>query len=260
MGSDLASTPLYDRIGKGYQRFRRADPRIAAMVQSALGDATSVVNVGAGTGSYEPTHCRVIAVEPSLTMINQRPPNAAPAVQGTANDLPFRDNAFDAALAILTLHHWPDWRRGIREMARVARDRVVLLTCDLSAPPFWLMEYFPEIAQIDRPLFPTMAALASELGSLSVVTVPIFHDCADGFLGAYWRRPWAYLDPDVRQAISSFTKLGDIEAQLSRLLADLESGLWNRRHRDLLLRDSVDLGYRLVIAAATSVSASSRNG
>jgi SAM-dependent methyltransferase len=239
---------LYDRIGVGYPRFRRADPRIAASIVAELGAAATVVNVGAGTGSYEPAGCRVVAVEPAWTMIRQRPPGAAPLVRGSAMDLPFRRGAFDVALAVLTLHHWPDWRRGVRELARVARRRVVLLTCDPSAPPFWLSEYLPQMAAIDRRMLPYLADVEHELGPLRIVPVPIYHDCQDGFLGAYWRRPEAYLDADVRGAISMFSHLGDVEPALARLRSDLASGAWYERHGALLDRDCLDLGYRLVVA------------
>lgn len=241
---------IYDRIGRGYGLYRRPDPRIAAFVTRALGDSPSVVNVGAGTGSYEPGDRRVVAVEPSITMIRQRPRHAAPVVQADAGALPFRDGSFAAGLAVLTLHHWPDWRGGLSEMARVARGRVVLLTWDPAACEFWLVDdYFPEIMLIDRAIFPTMAEMRHVLGRIAVSTIPIPHDCTDGFLGAYWRRPRAYLDPQVRAAISAFAKLADVEPRLHRLAADLDSGEWDRRHGALLGQNSIDLGYRLVVTA-----------
>jgi SAM-dependent methyltransferase len=241
---------IYDRIGRGYGLHRRPDPRIGAFVSRALGDSASIVNVGAGAGSYEPADRYVVAVEPSITMIRQRPAQAAPVVQAGAGALPFRDRSFDAGLAVLTLHHWPDWRGGLAEMARVARRRVVLLTWDPSACAFWLVDdYFPEIMQIDRAIFPTMEELRQALGHIAVSTVPIPHDCADGFLGAYWRRPRAYLDHQVRAAISAFAKLADVEPRLQQLAADLASGAWDRRHGALLGQQSIDLGYRLVVTA-----------
>ncbi len=241
---------IYDRIGPGYGRYRRADPRIGALVLRALGDSASVVNVGAGTGSYEPADRRVVAVDASLTMIRQRPMTAAPAVQASASALPFRARSFDAALALLTIHHWPSWRTGVRELARTARGRVVLLTWDPSASGFWLTDdYFPEILRIDREIFPTMEELRCELGRIAVRPVPIPHDCTDGFLGAYWRRPRAYLDARIRAAISAFSKLVPVEPGLQRLAADLDSGAWHRRHGSLLREPSVDLGYRLVTTA-----------
>lgn len=239
---------LYDSIGHGYRNLRRPDPRIAAPIRHALGDAASVVNVGAGAGSYEPTDRRVIAVEPSLTMIRQRPRGAAPVVQASGTDLPFRDEAFDASLAILTIHHWPDRAKGLRELGRAARRRVVLLTWDPSYGGFWLTDYFPEMLEIDRKILPSVEELGRALGRISVTNVPVPHDCSDGFLGAYWRRPEAYLDPRVRSAISTFSKLSDLETGLVRLGDDLQSGEWRRRYGNLLRRSSLDLGYRLVVS------------
>ena len=222
---------------------------MAAAITHELGDAVTVVNVGAGAGSYEPTDRRVVAVEPSAAMIAQRPAGSAPVVQASATDLPFRDAGFAAALAVLTVHHWPDRARGLAEMARIARDRVVLLTWDPARPEFWLVEeYFPEVWVIDRPIFPTLEDLRRVLGPIEIRAVPIPADCTDGFLGAYWRRPEAYLDPGVRGAISTFAKLRDVEPGLARLRADLADGTWLRRHADLLDRSEIDLGYRLVIA------------
>jgi len=240
---------LYDAIGRDYRAHRRPDPRVAAAITRALGDAESVVNVGAGAGSYEPADRRVVAVEPSVAMIAQRPAGSAPVVLASATDLPLRDRSFAAALAVLTVHHWPDRLRGLAEMTRVARERVVLLTWDPAKPEFWLVdEYFPEVWVIDRPIFPTLDDLRRVLGPIEIRAVPIPADCTDGFLGAYWRRPEAYLDPGVRGAISTFTKLRDVEPGLARLRADLADGTWLRRHADLLDRSEIDLGYRLVIA------------
>lgn len=243
---------LYDQIGIGYGALRVPDPRIAAAIDAALGDARSVANVGAGTGSYEPRARRVVAIEPALTMIRQRPPEAAPAVRGAAGALPLRDASVDAALAVLTVHHWPDRARGLAELRRVARKRVVLLTHEPLAS-FWLADYLPGIRRIDRDVFPSPAELEGALGPLAVRAVPIPHDCRDGFLGAYWRRPRAYLDARVRSAISTFAKLDPRETAsgLARLRADLASGAWTRRNRELLGRDAVDLGYRLVVAELT---------
>jgi SAM-dependent methyltransferase len=240
---------LYDTIGVGYRALRRPDPRIAAAIVNALGPTASVVNVGAGAGSYEPANRRVVAVEPSREMIRQRPAGAAPVVQASATALPFRAGAFDAALAVLTVHHWPDRARGLAELRRVACDRVVILTWEPDAARFWLTEdYFPELVAIDRAIFPTRAEMERELGPVELRPLPIPHDCVDGFLGAYWRRPRAYLDAAVRGAISTFSKIGDVEAGLARLRNDLEDGTWSRRHALLLTRSDLDLGYRLVVA------------
>ena len=241
---------IYDSIGSGYHRFRQPDARIAVPILRALGDARSVVNVGAGCGSYEPGDRYVVAVEPSMTMIRQRPSSAAPVIQASAHDLPLHDDACDAALAVLTLHHWPDWRRGVWEMIRVARRRVVILTWDPDAEAFWLTDYFPEILDLDRPNFPTLDELRRELGAIAIHTIPVPHDCRDGFLGAYWRRPEAYLDAGARGAISTFAKLDDVLARLERLRDDLASGAWAHRHGELRAYDALDLGYRLVVAPA----------
>jgi SAM-dependent methyltransferase len=241
---------LYDAIGQGYDVHRRPDPRIASAIVAALGPADTVVNVGAGAGSYEPRDRRVVAVEPSRAMIGQRRPGSAPVVQASATALPFRDAAFDAALAVLTVHHWPDRARGLAELTRVARG-VVMLTWDPASSGFWLVDdYFPEIAIIDRPIFPGLEELNRMLGPIDVRSVPIPHDCSDGFLGAYWRRPHAYLDAGVRGAISTFAKLGTVEAPLGRLRRDLDDGTWARRHGHLLSRAELDLGYRLIVADA----------
>lgn len=239
---------LYDTIGRGYRRRRRQDPRIAAHVFQALGSAESVVNVGAGAGSYEPRDRRLVAVDPSRVMLRQRDAGAAPAVCASASDLPFRDETFDAALAVLTLHHWPDLGRGLGELRRAARRRVVMLTFDPDFTGFWLVDYFPGIPEIDRRSVPSLSELRRHLGRVSVLDVPIPHDCTDGFLGAYWRRPEAYLEPDVRAAISVFSKLPDVERGVAALRRDLASGAWHRRYGALLGRDALDLGYRLVVA------------
>ena len=180
---------LYDTIGRGYAAVRKPDPRIAEAIARGLGDAHSVVNVGAGTGAYEPSDRPVVAVEPSTTMIAQRTAGSAPVVRATAMSLPFKNDSFDAALAVLTVHHWPDKPLGLAELRRVARRRVVVLTWDSASPPFWLTDYFPELLHVDRPLFPTVRDFERALGPVSVATIPVPHDCSDGFLGAHWRRP-----------------------------------------------------------------------
>jgi len=244
-----ATSHLYDEIGLGYAAHRRPDPRIAAAIVSALGPAHTVLNVGAGAGSYEPTDRRVVAVEPSPEMIRQRPRGAPPVVQASATALPFADRAFDATLAVLTVHHWPDRARGLAELRRVARERAVILTWEADAAPFWLVdEYFPELLTIDRSIFEPIDALRRMLGPIEVRPVAVPHDCVDGFLGAYWRRPAAYLDPAVRGAMSTFTKVGDAKPGVERLRRDLADGTWRRRHEELLGRESLDLGYRLVVA------------
>lgn len=240
----------YDRIGVGYSDRRQPDPRIAAALDEALGDARSVLNVGAGTGSYEPAGRAVVALEPSAVMIAQRAAGSAVAVRGRAEGLPFRDGSFDAVMGVLTIHHWHDVGAGLAECVRVARDRVVLLTWDPASPGFWLVrEYFPEFLELDRRIFPALDRLRESLGPLTVTPVPVPADCVDGFLGAYWRRPEAYLDPSVRAAISSFSRTDRLRQGLDALRRDLESGVWAERHEELLGRDELDVGYRLVTAA-----------
>lgn len=239
---------LYDTIGVGYADLRQPDPAIERAIHAALGDAETVVNVGAGSGSYEPLDRSVLAVELSPIMIRQRALDSAPVVQASAIALPFDSNTFDASLAILTVHHWLDKARGISELRRVASSRVVVLTWDPSFPGFWLTEYFPEVLEIDRPIFPMLHEYERLLGALDVVEVPVPHNCTDGFMCAYWRRPEAYLDSNVRSAISTFSKLGDISAALARLECDLESGEWDRRYGDILSQSELDLGYRLIVA------------
>jgi SAM-dependent methyltransferase len=229
--------PVYDRIGVTYAQTRRPDPRIDAAIRRALAGARSVVNVGAGAGSYEPPET-VLAVEPSAVMIAQRPAGLAPAVQTTAEAIPLEDGAVDAALAVLTIHHWPDPARGFAEMCRVAR-RIVVLTWDPAlARSFWLSrEYLPdEAVEWDIARCPPLGAVTEFVGGEAVVTpVPIPHDCTDGFFGAFWRRPEAYLDPVVRAGISNLAQFGDALAPAFECLAaDLESGEWHRRHADLL--------------------------
>jgi SAM-dependent methyltransferase len=207
------------------------------------------VNVGAGAGSYEPAERFVIAVEPSLTMTRQRPEGSAPAVRASATELPFGDATFAASLAVLTVHHWPDRTRGLDELARVAREVVVIVTWDPATAGFWLVdEYLPEIVEIDRRIFPSLDELRRALGRVDVRPLLIPHDCVDGFLGAYWRRPHAYLDATIRSAISTFAKIRTLQPALARLRRDLDDGAWERRHGDLLTRSELDLGYRLVVA------------
>jgi SAM-dependent methyltransferase len=241
----------YDVLGRGYARARVTDPRIAQRIWEALGDARTVVNVGAGTGNYEPPDRAVTAVEPSDVMIAQRPEGAAPVVQAAAEALPFGDGSFDAAMAVLTLHHWEDWRAGAAELRRVAR-RIVVLSWDASfAGRLWISaDYFPQLVDDDVRNFPSIAEQAAALGASRVTPVPIPHDCRDGFYGAHWRRPEAYLDPAVRAGISVMAKRapGELEPGLERLRADLASGAWAQRHADLLALDELDLGYRLLVA------------
>ena len=240
---------LYDTIGTGYASRRLPDPRVAAALSRALGDAGSVANIGAGAGSYEPSDRFVVAIEPSMNMIRQRPRGSAPVIQAQAERLPLLDGCVSAAMAVLTVHHWPDRAQGLQELRRVARDHIAILTWDPAGPEFWLTEeYLPALVARDRQRFPGMEEISSALGRVSAHTVPIPHDCIDGFLGAYWRRPRAYLDPAVRSGMSGFAAMPGLEEGLSRLGRDLQTGEWERRFGHLLRRDSLDIGYRLVVA------------
>lgn len=242
----------YDDIGIGYARTRRTDPRHSRAILDALGGARTVVNVGAGAGSYEPRDRSVIAVEPSSTMISQRPAGSAPVVQAGAEALPFADRSFDAGLAVLTVHHWRDPTAGLRELRRVARDRVVVFTADIEVwARMWLVrDYFPEIAELDRARFSKPEQVAEALGGGRVQPMPTPADCEDGFGPAFWKRPQAYLDPGVRAGISSFAALDDETTSrgLEALAQDLESGRWVERNAELLELAEYDAGHRLVIA------------
>ena len=236
----------YDTIGLNYADLRKPDARIAARIEAALGDARTVLNVGAGAGSYEPAGRKITAVEPSAEMIAQRAPSETIAIQGCAEDLPFDDNTFDASMAVLTVHHWSDQERGIQEMKRVTRNRIVILTFDPSADWFWLAGYFPGLVTLDNWQMPQMDNYQKWLGVVDVEPVPIPHDCSDGFLAAYWRRPAAYLDERVRAAMSSFWALGDVSGRLTKLEKDIQSGVWDARYAHLLGLDELDCGYRMV--------------
>ena len=198
---------LYDRIGGTYSSTRRPDPRIAALIDEALGVSVTVVNVGAGTGAYEPTGRRVVAIEPSETMIRQRSHDAAPAILAHAESLPLADASVDAALAVLTVHHWADAAQGLRELRRVARGPVVVFThLPQFAAEFWLCEYLPSIIETDLPRLPPLSVYEQALGPLRVRAVLVPHDCTDGFLASYWRRPERYLDePAKRSAVAPYT-------------------------------------------------------
>jgi SAM-dependent methyltransferase len=238
---------LYDRIGDGYAGLRRADPRIAAKLVAALGPPAPLLNLGAGTGNYEPADRWVVAVEPSVEMIRQRPARAAPAVRAVAQALPFADGAFEAGLAVLTVHHWPDPLAGLRELRRVVRGRIVILTFDPAARP-WLTDYVPALAALDEARMPPLEVYAQALGQVRITPLAIPHDCTDGFLYAYWRRPEAYLDARIRSGSSSFRALADTGAGLERLRADLESGEWDRRYGGLRGLETYEAGYRLIVS------------
>jgi SAM-dependent methyltransferase len=245
----MSNARLYDTIGVTYTATRRTEPRIAAQIRAAFGDARTVLNVGAGTGSYEPTDLDVTAVEPSAVMRAQRPAGAARCVAGTAEHLPFADRSFDAAMAFATIDHWPDPFAGLREMRRVAR-RVVVFTCDpADSGRFWLTrDYLPEFAGLwaGRPM---LTELADAVGA-RLDPVPVPWDCADGFYHAFWRRPEAYLDERVRRGMSIWARVGAAAERraVHHLGTDLASGRWHDRNSDLVVLDTVELGLRLLIA------------
>jgi len=244
----------YDELGRTYSATRQADPRIAAIITTTLAGQRSVINIGAGTGSYEPAQT-VAAIEPSLVMIAQRPVGSAPAIRAVAEHVPLRDNCADAALAVLTIHHWTDLAAGVAEMRRVARRRLVFLTWDpaVISEAFWLLaEYLPEAGAADAALAVPIDRLTALLDDPAIAPVPVPHDCADGFGAAFWRRPEAYLDATVQAGMSLFTKVGQrlVRPGLDRLAADLASGRWYGEHAGLLDRTELDVGYRLVTAAA----------
>lgn len=246
------SKAVYDRIGPGYSDVRRPDPRLAAKIAEALGDARTVLNVGAGTGSYEPFDRQVVAVEPSTEMIAQRPPDSAPVVQAEAESLPFEADSFDAALAILTVHHWKDLSAGLAELRRVARDRIVLVTVDPEVlREFWMnRDYWPEMSELESRRMPSMDELEADLPALTAVPMPVPRDCSDGFASAYWGRPEAILDPAVRQASSNWHGVPPetVGRGLRQLRMDLKSGEWDRRYGHLRTQDRLDVGLRLVLA------------
>lgn len=242
---------LYDHTGRTYTRTRQPDPRFAAVVDDAVRGMESIADVGAGSGSYEPTGT-VIAVEPSQVMIAQRPPTAAPAVKAVAEQLPIRTDAVDAALAVLTVHHWTDLDRGIAELKRIARRRIIILTWEHTVfREFWLVrDYLPAAAETDARLAVALPRLTALLGEVSITSIPIPHDCVDGFGGAYWRRPEAYLDETVRAGMSmlALTPAALLQDGLNRLHDDLTTDRWARRNAELLGKSHLDLGYRLLTA------------
>jgi SAM-dependent methyltransferase len=241
----------YERHGPGYARHRRADPRIAARIHAALGDARTVLNVGAGAGSYEPPDRWVLAVEPSAAMRAQRPAGSAPAIDARAEALPFDDDAVDAAMACVTIHHWEPPAAGLAELRRVARGPVVVFTFDLAALPEWQQEHFAEGLEIERPRFPALADVAAALGGRTrIEAIPTPADCQDGFFEAYWRRPEALLDPEVRRSQSMWALLPDgVEARIvDRLAASLASGEWDARYGHLRTQDTFDGALRLVVS------------
>jgi SAM-dependent methyltransferase len=241
----------YDRIGIGYADTRRADPRIAARIEAALGDAQSVLNIGAGAGSYEPAGHEVTAVEPSAEMIGQRPPGAAPVVQGSAESLPFEDDSFDAALAVLTAHHWPDLDAGLDETLRVARNRIVIVTFDSEAlEGLWIAaDYFPEMLGLHRPSGASSRDLMEKLPGATSSPIPVPRDCTDHFFAALWARPELLFDEEIVQPMWVWQSISEESrrAGRARLATDLDSGSWEERYGHLRKREELDVWLRLVV-------------
>ena len=246
--------PRYDAIGRDYARFRREDPRLRDRIRAALGSARSVVNVGAGAGSYEPSDLYVIAIEPSDVMAAKRPRELAPAIRASAGAIPLRDSAVDAAMAILSLHHWDDeCERGVRELRRVARDRVVILTYDAQVSgQMWLMaEYLPEVAEFERASFPPPERVASWLGGHVVIdTIPVPRDTPDWMLGSYWAHPERVLDAAARAATSGLARLPAhvVDRAVAAVTLDLSTGAWDAKHGALRTLPHHDVGLRLIVA------------
>jgi SAM-dependent methyltransferase len=247
----------YDSIGHGYWRTRREDPRIAARIHRALGDARTVVNVGAGAGSYEPRDRHVVAIEPSDVMASQRPRDLAPAIRASAGALPLRDNSVDAAMAVLTIHHWDDEKeRGVRELRRVARGPVVILTYDarISARMWLLAEYLHEVRELDHAIFPRPERVAEWLGgSAEIETILSARDTEDWNLGSFWAHPERVLDADARRATSGFARMASsvVDRVVAAVAHDLADGTWDERHGNLRLLESYDVGLRLITTGHT---------
>jgi SAM-dependent methyltransferase len=244
----------YDRIGLGYARTRREDPRFAAAIRTALGDARTVVNVGAGAGSYEPRDRHVVAIEPSDVMAEQRPRELAPAIRADAAHLPLGDQSVDAAMAVLSLHHWDeDQEHGVKELRRVARDRVVILTYDASVSArMWLMaDYLQEVAELDRRIFPSPERLVGWLGGATRIEPLLMpSDTPDWMLGSFWAHPERVLDEQARNATSGFARMDKrvVERVVAAVRTDLESGAWDARHGHLRKLDAHDVGLRLLVS------------
>lgn len=245
---------IYDSIGRSYSALRQPDYRIGDAIRRALGDLNTVCNVGAGAGSYEPTDLSVTAIEPSLTMIHQRDGTNA-GVCGIAEALPFRDGEFDAAMAVLSVHHWSDPVLGLAEMKRVSNRQVVFAFDMELQDTHWLVrDYLPENIEFEKERGLPLNLIVDELDAKEVVPVPIPHDCTDGFLAAYWRRPEMYLREDVRASISSLSQLPReiVWRAMERLRQDIESGQWHQKNEELLGMEAYDFGYRLVIAGESN--------
>lgn len=258
----FAPSIRYDRIGANYARLRQEDPALRARIDAALGDARTVLNVGAGAGSYEPSDRNVVAVEPSDMMAAQRPLEAAPSVRAFAEDLPFRDRSFDAAMSILSVHHWDAGReRGVREMRRVARGPVVIVTIDprVSGQMWLLRDYLPEVAELDHRILPTPESICDWLGGAArVEVVPVTRSTPDWTLLSFWAHPERVLDATARAATSGFARMPPavVDRVVANVRRDLEDGTWDRKYGDLRELPECDVGLRLICGnAACAASA-----
>jgi len=242
-------TAKYDQIGTGYNTQRKTDPRIAQQLHSHFNGAQRVLNIGAGTGSYEPKDIDLVALEPSAIMISQRTETAHPAIQGVAEKLPFEDKSFTHTMTVLSMHHWTNRRESFNEISRVTKKKFIAMTWNPEADPFWLTrDYFPEIYDMDLEIFPPLSEFQEYFDNVKVIPLMIPEDCQDGFMAAYWKRPEAYLDPNVRRSISTFSKLRDVEKGLEKLHSDLKSRMWMDRNKSVLSSSTIDVGYAIVSA------------
>ena len=240
---------IYDKIGTNYSSNRRTDSRIAKQIHRHLKHAKRILNIGAGTGSYEPNHIELVALEPSSKMIAQRKQDAHPTVQAFAEKLPFEDNSFTHAMAILSMHHWEDKKLAFHEINRVVSQRFVVLTWNPDAPPFWLTrDYFPEFHLTDQVIFPSVNELGNYFEKVEVSPLLIPDDCEDGFMAAYWKRPEAYLIEEIRQSISAFSKIEDPSRGLKQLGKDIASGKWEEKNQVILKEKKLDAGYVIINA------------
>jgi len=239
---------LYDEIGLNYSIGRKSDAYIAAQINSELQGSDSILNIGAGSGSYEPKSVNLTAVEPSNAMIRQRIPGSHPVCKAKAEYLPFADKSFSHTMTILSMHHWSDRKQALTEISRVTEKRFIAVSWDPGDNLFWLTrDYFPEIYEIDRQIFPQIDEFYESFEKVTVKTLPIPADCRDGFMAAYWRKPHAYLDKQVREGISTFHKISNIDDGLYKLEKDLKSGIWQQKYADLLKLKFIDVGYKIIV-------------
>lgn len=242
----------YDKGGQFYSGIRKPDPRIASAIHAALGGSRTVLNVGAGAGSYEPGDRYVVPLEPSQSMRKQRPRNLAPALNGSVESIPFDDEAFDAAMGVLTVHHWKDRTKCLRELRRVTSGPIVLMTFDPEAPTeFWMGDYAPELVEIERKRYGTIRSITDVLGGdCRVEPIAIPKDCTDGFQVAFYARPEAFLQKEVRKSQSAWSFLsGDVEERIVQNLSrDLSSGTWEKKYGHLRQRATINCQLRLIVA------------